>query len=409
MSNKINVYSEIGKLKKVFLHKPSRELDGLTPDTLVRHFIDDIPWRKGAERDHDIFANVLRENGVEIVYLADALENALSNNTIKIKFLDEYFKAYGIHNENLKDHISAHLLSKSSKDMVENIIAGVRKKEIHFTKKSTLFDAMTYEPNEYFYTDPLLNTYFTRDPGSCIGNGMSINVMTKLGRVIETVLWKYIYLHNKNFADETTPLWSDNSSPFKIEGGDILILSKKIVAIGCSVRTGPDAIEKLAGQLLKPENGFEKVMVFEIPKSRTFMHLDTVFTQVDYDKFTIHPGIEGPLSIFEITMDIAGGLNFKSVSDSLDNILKRELKLDFVELIRCGDGDPVNSEREQWNDGTNTLAIAPGVVVTYDRNDITNEMLVKRGVKVITIPSGELSRGRGGPRCMSQPLFREDI
>lgn len=154
---------------------------------------------------------------------------------------------------------------------------------------------------------------------------------------------------------------------------------------------------------------FKRVLVFDIPKTRAFMHLDTVFTMVDFDKFTIHPEIEGPLQLFEITLEKDGKAHFESVTDSLPNILKKVLNLPAVELIRCGGTDLMAAQREQWNDGSNTLCIAPGTVVTYERNYVTNDLLDKKGVKVLTIPSAELSRGRGGPRCMSCPVNRDDL
>ena len=139
------------------------------------------------------------------------------------------------------------------------------------------------------------------------------------------------------------------------------------------------------------------------------MHLDTVFTMVDYDKFTIHPEIEGPLSVYEITLGAGDQLQFNSLNDDLDKLLAKELKLPAVDLIRCGGGDMIAAQREQWNDGSNTLCIAPGKVITYERNYVTNDLLDKHGIKVLTIPSAELSRGRGGPRCMSCPVNREDV
>lgn len=170
-----------------------------------------------------------------------------------------------------------------------------------------------------------------------------------------------------------------------------------------------EAIEELAENLFNGDSGFKKILVFEIPKKRAFMHLDTVFTMIDYDKFTIHPGIEGPLNIYEVTSDAKRSIKFRYNTDSLDKILKTSLKVDSVDLIKCGGGDLMIAGREQWNDGSNTLAIAPGVIVTYERNYVTNEILDKKGIKVLTIPSSELSRGRGGPRCMSMPLEREYI
>ena len=214
--------------------------------------------------------------------------------------------------------------------------------------------------------------------------------------------------YNRDFALEDTPLWYDVYGNFSIEGGDVLVLSKDIAAIGFSQRTTLAGIEEFADRLLK-NSTFKKVLVFDIPKCRAFMHLDTVFTMVDYDKFTIHPEIEGPLGVYEITLGEGGHLKFNAMKDELHKILALELKLPAVDLIRCGGDDMIAAQREQWNDGSNTLCIAPGTVVTYERNYVTNDLLDKKGIKVLSIPSAELSRGRGGPRCMSCPVNRDDL
>jgi len=179
--------------------------------------------------------------------------------------------------------------------------------------------------------------------------------------------------------------------------------------VGLSLRTSAEAISCLAENILGADNSFKKVIVFRIPVKRAFMHLDTVFTMVDYDKFTIHPEIEGPLDLYEITLGKDGTPEISFITDDLEALLKSELKLPAVKLIRCGGSDRIAAQREQWNDGSNTLAIAPGVVVTYDRNYVTNDLLEKHGIKVLPIPSSEISRGRGGPRCMSMPINRDDL
>ncbi|MBR5315247.1 MAG: arginine deiminase, partial [Firmicutes bacterium] len=200
----------------------------------------------------------------------------------------------------------------------------------------------------------------------------------------------------------------DYDDQASIEGGDVLVLDRETLAIGLSQRTTALGIECFAEKILH-QSAFKRVLIFDIPKSRAFMHLDTVFTMVDYDKFTIHPEIEGPLQLFEVTLDRQGKAHFCTVTDSLDHILSQYLKIPAVQLIRCGGNDLMAAQREQWNDGSNTLCIAPGKVVTYERNYVTNDLLDKKGIEVLSIPSSELSRGRGGPRCMSCPVNREDL
>lgn len=407
MSNLINVTSEIGKLKKVLLHRPGNEVENLVPEYLGRLLFDDIPYLKIAQIEHDRFAEVLRENGVEVVYLEELSASALEDKNAKIEFLEEMLHESKIYSPSLKETLMEYLLSMPTREMVDKIMAGIRKEEVEVKEATSLADLMQ---DEYpFYLDPMPNLYFTRDPGASIGNGITLNRMQTEARRRETLFLKYIHKYHKDFRTAEVPLWYDRTMPFSIEGGDELVLSDKVVAIGCSERTSPEAIEIVAKNLFSSNSGYEKVLVFEIPKCRAFMHLDTVFTMVDYDKFTIHPAIEGPLSVYEVTRGANDTLKFKHNTSPLEDILKDALNIDSVELIKCGGGDFIVAGREQWNDGSNTLAIAPGVVVTYERNYVTNEILDKKGIKVLAIPSSELSRGRGGPRCMSMPLYRENL
>ena len=402
----IHNYSEIGKLNKVLLHRPGRELEKLTPGNFERLLFDDIPYLKVAQEEHDRFAEVLRENGVEVVYYQNETAKALKDEKIKYNFTREFVELSEIYSEGRKEAIIEYLMSKNPEDLVESCIAGIYADEIAHIKTNSLYDVAVME--EPFASDPMPNLYFTRDPGACIGNGINIHHMSTPARRREALLLKYMLKYNRDFALEDTPQWYDVYNEYSIEGGDVLVLSKDIVAIGYSQRTTIAGIERFAHNLLK-DSGFKKVLVFDIPKCRAFMHLDTVFTMVDYDKFTIHPEIEGPLQLFEITLEKDGKAHFESVTDSLPNILKKVLNLPAVELIRCGGTDLMAAQREQWNDGSNTLCIAPGTVVTYERNYVTNDLLDKKGVKVLTIPSAELSRGRGGPRCMSCPVNRDDL
>ena len=401
----INNYSEIGKLNKVLLHRIGDEIEGLVPDNFERLLFDDIPYLKVAQQEHDKFADVLRENDVEVIYYVDETVKALRDRKVRERFVKEFVSESDIHSDAVKEALEEYLMSMSVKDMVEKTISGVKKSELS-VKSTSLAD---YISSGYpYYTDPMPNLYFTRDQGACVGDGVSIHRMSTAARRREALLLKYMFRYDSSFAPEGTNIWYDYDQAYSMEGGDVLVLSDEIVAIGLSQRTTVAGIEQFARNILN-KSSFRKILVFDIPKCRAFMHLDTVFTMVDFDKFTIHPEIEGPLQLFEITLDREGNAHFSSIQDELANILKNELGLPAVDLIRCGGDDAQAAQREQWNDGSNTLAIAPGVVVTYERNYVTNDLLDKKGIKVLTIPSSELSRGRGGARCMSCPVNRDDL
>lgn len=402
----IHNYSEIGKLNKVLLHRPGRELEKLTPNNMGRLLFDDIPYLKVAQKEHDEFARILKENGVEVCYYIDETAKALQNVKVKESFVKEFMEMSKIHEEGRKEAIAQYLLAKTPEELVEACIAGIYMEELRDYSTNSLADLI--ESNDVIVCDPMPNLYFTRDPGACVGDGINIHHMSTLTRRRESLLLKYMVKYNHDFALPETPMWYDVRGKHSIEGGDVLVLSKDLVAIGYSERTSLAGIEDFAKNLLT-NSGFKKVLVFDIPKCRAFMHLDTVFTMVDYDKFTIHPEIEGPLAVYEVTMGAGGHLQFNSMKEELHKILALELKLPAVELIRCGGDDIIAAQREQWNDGSNTLCIAPGTVVTYERNSVTNDLLDKRGVKVLTMESAELSRGRGGPRCMSCPVNRDDL
>ena len=193
-----------------------------------------------------------------------------------------------------------------------------------------------------------------------------------------------------------------------MEGGDILVLSPEVLAVGISQRTREDSIDTLAEAVLSQSKTFKKVLAFNIPKTRSFMHLDTVFTMVDRNKFTVHPNILSSITVFVMELDENRKMKIHQEDGRLEDILKEHLHLDNVKLIPCGRGSEIDAAREQWSDGSNTLAIGPGEVVVYSRNYVTNRSLEEEGIRIHTIPSAELSRGRGGPRCMSMPLWRED-
>lgn len=413
--NAINVKSEIAPLKKVLLHRPGNELLNLTPDSLSRLLFDDIPFLPEAQKEHDEFAHILKENGIEVVYLEDLMADVLNlSDEIEDKFIRQFIYEAGIKTPKYKNLVFEYLKSYTNKkELVLKTMSGISIGEISRAKREiekSLVDFVSEESE--FLADPIPNLYFTRDPFASCGNGAILNKMYSVTRNRETIYAEYIFNYHPDFVGKLNKYY-DRYLPYHIEGGDVLNLNNHILAVGISQRTEAGAIDELAKNLFKePSCEIDTILAFNIPESRAFMHLDTVFTQIDYDKFTYHPGILDTLEVYEITEgdipDSDEDLNVKKVEGNLEEILEKYLDRK-IELIPCAGGEKISSEREQWNDGTNTLCIAPGVVVVYDRNNITNNILREHGIKVLEMSSAELSRGRGGPRCMSMPLIREDI
>lgn len=401
----ISVYSEIGKLRSVLLHCPGEEVENIVPDYLRRLLFDETIYLKQAIKEHNQFAEILRKEGVEVFYLTDLMADILQDQNLRMEFLIEFMEEGGVTTKGLQGAIMELLSTYSPYELIRKCIAGIRKEELKDIKPISLGDMIK---NPYpFYLDPIPNLYFQRDPFASIGKGISLNVMANLTRNRETLFAKYIFDHHPSF--QNVKRWYNRDKTHPIEGGDILVLSNRVIAIGISDRTDPIAIERLAYTLLNSEEAFDVVLAFDIPKTRAYMHLDTVFTMVDYDKFTIYPGIEEPLDVYSITKGKHGEIKIYYEHEDLISVLKKHLNLPAVNLIRCGEGDSIASRREQWSDGSNTLAISPGKVICYDRNHVTNEALRKNGIEVLEFESYELSRGRGGPRCMSMPLVREEL
>ncbi|MQS75576.1 arginine deiminase [Companilactobacillus halodurans] len=408
MTMPIHVTSEIGKLDVVMLKRPDHEVENITPDTMPRLLFDDIPYLPIAQKEHDHFAQILRDNGTEVLYLENLAAEAIDAGNIKEAFVEKMLResdyAQGADHDALKEY----LMSLDTKAMVNQLMIGIRKSDIDFIPTDLVSAA---EDNDYpFYLDPMPNLYFTRDPAASIGDGLSINHMTYPARQRESMFMEVIIKYHPRFANKGLHIWRDRNHTHRIEGGDELVLSDHVLAIGVSQRTSATAIQDISRNLFKDSN-YDTVIAIKIPHNHAMMHLDTVFTMINYDQFTVHPGIlgeGGKIDTWTIHPGKDNELTFEHNQD-LKAVLKKELGLDDLDLIPTGNADPIIAPREQWNDGSNTLAIAPGVVVTYDRNYVSNEILRKHGLKVLETVSSELSRGRGGPRCMSMPLVREDL
>ena len=406
METGIHNTSEIGRLRKVMLHRPGLELENLMPEYLERLLFDDIPYLKDAQREHDAFADCLRQQGVEVVYLADLVVQSLTGREVREDLIRQFLDESGVTDHRSRELLEDYLERMDDRKMVDTMMAGVRKAQLRGSG-GKLGDYLSNLEDGYpFAVDPMPNLYFTRDPFATIGTGVSLHKMHTATRNRETLFGKFIFEHHPKYKN--VPRWYDRGESTSLEGGDILVLSPRVLAVGISQRTREDSVDTLAETVLSYGGTFRKVLAFNIPKTRSFMHLDTVFTMVDRDKFTVHPNILSSITVFVMELDESGKMNIHQEDGRLEDILKKHLELDKVTLIPCGRGSEIDAAREQWSDGSNTLAIAPGEVVVYSRNYVTNRALEEAGIRIHTIPSAELSRGRGGPRCMSMPLWRDD-
>src|SRR5574344_862893 len=301
---KINVTSEIMPLKRVLVHRPGNELLNLTPNTLSRLLFDDIPFLPVAQKEHDAFTKILRDNGVEVVYLEDLMAETISiNPNIREKFINQFIEEAGIKTKKYK-RLTHDFLDKikNSKELVLKTMEGIQIGELDHKKlevEKTLVD-LVYDYDK-FIAEPMPNLYFTRDPFASIGQGISLNKMYSVTRSRETIYAEYILKYHPDYQDQV-PFYYERYNPYHIEGGDVLNLNEHVLAVGISQRTSAEAIDMLAKSLFAdPECKIDTVLAFLIPECRAFMHLDTVFTQIDVDKFTYHPGIMDTLRVFEIT------------------------------------------------------------------------------------------------------------
>ncbi|AJA90615.1 arginine deiminase [Borreliella chilensis] len=403
--NPINIFSEIGRLKKVLLHRPGEELENLTPLIMKNFLFDDIPYLKVAKQEHEVFANILKNNSVEIEYVEDLISEALiSSVVIKNKFISQFILEAEIKTEGKISLLKDYFSNLTINNMISKMISGVTREELkNYT--SSLDDLVNGA--SLFIIDPMPNVLFTRDPFASIGNGITINKMCTKVRCRETIFAEYIFKYHPIYK-ENVPIWYNRGEETSLEGGDELVLSKDLLVVGISERTEAESVEKLASSLFKNKATFNTILAFKIPKNRSYMHLDTVFTQIDFSVFTSFTSDDMYFTIYALTCNSSSNkIHIKKEKARLKDVLSFYLGRK-IDIIKCAGGDLIHGAREQWNDGANVLAIAPGEVIVYSRNHVTNKLLEENGIKVHRIPSSELSRGRGGPRCMSMPLIRED-
>ncbi|KRL59158.1 arginine deiminase [Latilactobacillus fuchuensis] len=407
MTQAIHVTSEIGKLKTVMLHRPGQEIENITPDSMERLLFDDIPYLPIAQKEHDYFAQVLKDKDIEVLYFSKLAAEALADSAVRHEFLERMIAESGYAVGITHDALLEYLEAMDPQTMINRIIEGVRGSDIQ--RDTTDLQSVSENTVWPFLMDPMPNAYFTRDPQASIGNGLSINKMTFAARMRESLITEYIMKHHPRFMGQVE-VWRDRNHATHIEGGDELVLSDHVLAIGISQRTTANAIEDITRKLFA-DSDYDTVIAIKIPHNHAMMHLDTVFTMINHDQFTVHPAIlndDGQVDNWVLHPGKDGQVTMTHHTD-IKAVLKKALNKPEIDLIPTGNGDPIVAPREQWNDGSNTLAIAPGEVVTYDRNYVSNDLLRQHGILVHEVLSSELSRGRGGPRCMSCPIVREDL
>lgn len=403
------VFSETGPLKQVMLHRPGNELNRLTISNMDELLFDDLIWLDQAQREHDNFADILRREGCEVLYFSECLADVIQDRDIRASLLKDVF-SYECLDRRLSDGLFNVFMDLPSSGLAAHLIEGYSKEEAASICKTSLSLVSLVENGSEFTIHPIPNLYFQRDPAITVGNGIIIGQMTFEARQREPLYWKYITKYHPRFngmeilfGDAPDEIW-----PHKVEGGDLLVLSEKAMAIGVSQRTAPTTVQRI-GRKLVYKTPIRRLFAFEMPKERYCMHLDTVFTMVDKDAFTIFPTIIDVLKVWQLDYYDNGVLASIKQLKHWKEAIAEELGFDKIRVIEMRGRNQAETDREQWHDGCNTLAVAPGKVVTYNRNCMSNKLLRDNGIEVLELEGPELGRGRGGPRCMTMPLNRGPV
>jgi len=395
------VDSEVGTLRSVILHRPGAELTRLTPRNNDALLFDGLPWVARAQEEHDAFAALLRARGVEVLLLSDLLIEALASGAARIQGIAAAVDARRL-GLPLAQELSAHLRGLPPPELAYVLMAGMTFTELPFTADADTSLVRRMHTHDDFVIEPLPNLMFTRDSSFWIGPRVAMTSLALPARIRETSLTDLIYAHHPRFLG-VRRAYESHTAP--VEGGDVLLLSPGVVAVGVGERTTPAGAEALARSLFDDDLA-HTVLAVPIAQERATMHLDTVCTMVDVDAAVMYPAITDSLSAFTLTRTPDG----IRISDAalFVKAAAAAMGIDRLRVIDTG-LDPVTAEREQWDDGNNTLALGPGVVVAYERNTETNARLTDAGIEVLPIAAAELGTGRGGPRCMSCPAARDPL
>ncbi|WP_052173016.1 arginine deiminase [Nocardia sp. BMG111209] len=397
-----SVTSEVGALRTVLLHRPGDELRRLTPRNNDQLLFDAIPWVERAQQEHDTFAGVLRGRGVEVLLLEDLLVETLATSGAgRSMGITAAVDARRI-GHSLANDLKAHLRGVPAPELAGILTAGMTFDELPFGSDAASLVRRMHHGTD-FVIDPLPNLLFTRDSSFWVGPKVAITSLALPARARETSLTDLVYAFHPRFLG-VRRAYESHTAP--MEGGDVLLLAPGVVAVGVGERTSPAGAEALARSLFE-DNLAHTVLVVPIAQNRATMHLDTVCTMVDVDAVVMYPAVQDSLHAFTIRKEQDGTVGMRGPDPFLP-AAAQAMGIDRLRVFDTG-RDHVTAEREQWDDGNNTLALAPGVVVAYERNENTNARLSDAGIEVLTIPGSELGSGRGGPRCLSCPLLRDEV
>jgi arginine deiminase len=401
--NKHGVSNEVGRLRTVLLHRPGPELKRLTPRNNDKLLFDGIPWVGRAQEEHDAFAEALRSRGVEVLYLVELLTETLESEEARQLAISQATEDLYL-GDTLRTYLRTSMGEMSPEGLTRALCEGIRNDEV----RGGFGLVTSLKASDEFIIDPLPNLLFTRDSSVWVRDHVAITSLAMPARERETQLTELIYTRHPRF--EGTPDIHGWRQEY-VEGGDVLLLAPGVVAIGVGERTTPAGAERLARQMFGA-GLVETVLAVPIAQQRATMHLDTVCTMVDVDKIVMYPNVADHLQAFPVTLIDRGGADDRDLvlhvaeAEPFLVAAAKAMGIDTLHQIDTG-LDPVTAEREQWDDGNNTLAIAPRVAVAYERNTETNARLEEAGIEVVAISGSELGSGRGGPRCMSCPISRD--